>query len=58
MTIPDSEFDFESSNAKFDKSSVLQDNSQSTEASYKKSSFFDDISCEVKDRMESRAYAN
>ena len=58
MTIPDSEFDFESSNAKFDKSSVLQENSQSTEASYKKSSFFDDISCEVKDRMESRAYAH
>lgn len=58
VTIPDSEFDFESSNAKFDKSSVLQENSQSTEPSYKKSSFFDDISCEVKDRMESRAYAH
>jgi protein LSM14 len=55
MTIPDSEFDFESSNAKFDKSSVLQENSPSTQTSYQKSSFFDNISCEVKDRMENTA---
>lgn len=47
VVIPDSEFDFTSSNAKFDKSSIQED---SNTVFYQKSSFFDNISSEVKDR--------
>jgi protein LSM14 len=44
--IPDSEFDFATANAKFDKSSKEEDPT----VYYQKSSFFDNISSEVKDR--------
>ncbi|KAI8642683.1 Scd6-like Sm domain-containing protein [Parasitella parasitica] len=65
FTIPNSEFDFEASNAKFDKSEVVKKNGeandeeseeveipQSDEFYDKTSSFFDNISCESKERNE------
>ena len=48
VVVPDSEFDFASANAKFDKPSIQEESAGSV--FYQKSSFFDDISCEVKDR--------
>ncbi|CEP07481.1 hypothetical protein [Parasitella parasitica] len=68
FTIPNSEFDFEASNAKFDKSEVVKKNGeeskdekaeeieipQSDEFYDKTSSFFDNISCESKERNEQR----
>nr|KAJ3421970.1 hypothetical protein HK105_001667 [Polyrhizophydium stewartii] len=57
IVIPDSEFDFESANAKFDKSNVEQEQLHSGESSddpvfYSKSNFFDNISCDSRDRAE------
>ena len=54
MTVPDSEFDFESANAKFDKNEIVPSEAESPLEAvyYQKSSFFDDISCEMKDRQE------
>ncbi|KAI7898966.1 Scd6-like Sm domain-containing protein [Cokeromyces recurvatus] len=63
FTIPNSEFDFEASNAKFDKNEIVKkDNEDDEEAEIeippsdefydKSSSFFDNISCESKERSE------
>ncbi|KAJ3299955.1 hypothetical protein HK104_005652 [Borealophlyctis nickersoniae] len=71
IVVPDSDFDFESANAKFNKTELAKDGEKSPTADgpaepeelsddepespsgfYKKSSFFDDISCESKDRAE------
>ncbi|KAJ3273500.1 hypothetical protein HDV01_004420 [Terramyces sp. JEL0728] len=49
LNIPTEEFDFESSNAKFEKTDL---DSPFAEKTYNKSSFFDDISCEMKDKLE------
>lgn len=68
FTIPNSEFDFEASNAKFDKSEVVKKDGeevndeeaeeieipQPDEFYDKTSSFFDNISCESKERNEQR----
>lgn len=68
FTIPNSEFDFEASNAKFDKSEVIKKDGeevndeeaeeieipQPDEFYDKTSSFFDNISCESKERNEQR----
>ncbi|EPB83037.1 hypothetical protein HMPREF1544_10220 [Mucor circinelloides 1006PhL] len=68
FTIPNSEFDFEASNAKFDKSEVVKKEGeevndeeaeeieipQPDEFYDKTSSFFDNISCESKERNEQR----
>ena len=51
VIIPDSEFDFASANAKFDKSRVQEQNPIESPVFYQKSSFFDNISCQVKDRV-------
>jgi hypothetical protein len=57
--IPQEEFDFESSNAKFEKdeieSPVVEESKQS---GYSKSSFFDDISSDLKDRTDNEGYNN
>lgn len=65
IPIPDTDFDFESSNAKFDKSELREqgdadagdddsdDPSKENSFYEKTSSFFDNISCEAKDRAES-----
>jgi protein LSM14 len=50
--IPDSEFDFDLANSKFDKS--LKEEEDST-VYYQKSSFFDNISSEVKDRASANS---
>ncbi len=57
MVIPTEEFDFEQSNAKFARDDVAADDNEEDEnavndsgAFYKKSSFFDDISSDSKDR--------
>lgn len=55
ITIPSEEFDFESSNAKFEKTDL---DSPLVEKTYSKSSFFDDISCETKDRLDSERYSS
>ncbi|ORX99263.1 hypothetical protein K493DRAFT_313298 [Basidiobolus meristosporus CBS 931.73] len=63
IPIPSSDFDFESSNAKFDKTELLKEIEDdevpeqpvepSTQPFYNKStSFFDNISCEAKERMD------
>ena len=68
FSIPNSEFDFEASNAKFDKSEVVKKDGeevndeeaeeieipQPDEFYDKTSSFFDNISCESKERNEQR----
>ncbi|KAI7891578.1 Scd6-like Sm domain-containing protein [Mucor mucedo] len=67
FTIPTSEFDFEASNAKFDKSEIVKKETEevdfeeeeleipSPDEFYDKtSSFFDNISCESKERNEQR----
>ncbi|CAO3699238.1 unnamed protein product [Rhizopus microsporus] len=64
FNIPSSEFDFEASNAKFDKNEIIKkDEGNALEAIadipppdsfYNKSSFFDNISCESKERAEQR----
>lgn len=55
MVIPKEEFDFESSNAKFevDEGEVYPIESATV---YSKSSFFDDISSESKDRVANEGY--
>ncbi|OAJ44376.1 hypothetical protein, variant [Batrachochytrium dendrobatidis JEL423] len=54
--IPDSEFDFESSNAKFDRAIPEQAQTEATLNSdaqfYSKGGFFDNISCDSRDRVE------
>jgi protein LSM14 len=47
MVVPKEEFDFEKSNAKFERSEDVEEYKQPV---YNKSSFFDDISSEAKDR--------
>ena len=58
IAIPDAEFDFATANAKFDKSTVQVTSPTNDAVFYKKSSFFDDISCEVKDRAEGKRYTS
>ena len=48
--IPQTDFDFENSNAKFSKSSTMNDESGASPVYYEKSSFFDDISCDSKEK--------
>ncbi|KAI9359304.1 Scd6-like Sm domain-containing protein [Zopfochytrium polystomum] len=54
IPVPASDYDFESANAKFDKSAVASSDAAETPAEpqefYNKKNFFDDISCEAKDR--------
>ncbi|KAI8926489.1 hypothetical protein BC831DRAFT_456423 [Entophlyctis helioformis] len=54
IVVPDTEYDFESANAKFNKSEVVprEDHSPTEEVYYTKSSFFDNISCDSRDRAE------
>ena len=54
VTTYDAEFDFESSNAKFEKDATSPADDEVVY--YQKSSFFDDISCEVKDRTAGNPY--
>ncbi|KAI8880805.1 hypothetical protein K501DRAFT_324809 [Backusella circina FSU 941] len=66
FTIPTSEFDFEASNAKFNKDDIVKKNEEDQEEEEeitipeadnfynKTSSFFDNISCESKERNEQR----
>ncbi|EIE76388.1 hypothetical protein G6F46_003231 [Rhizopus delemar] len=62
FNVPASEFDFEASNAKFDKSEIKETDdleevleATSPDGFYNKnSSFFDNISCESKERIEQR----
>lgn len=66
IPIPDTDFDFQSSNAKFDKNELDQEHKASadydsddlTKENYyeKSTSFFDNISCEAKDRAEGIEY--
>jgi hypothetical protein len=53
ITVPDSEFDFESSNAKFAKDELPGQELEEV-STYTKSSFFDDISNDIKDREAAR----
>ncbi|KAI9343449.1 Scd6-like Sm domain-containing protein [Zopfochytrium polystomum] len=57
ITVPNSDYDFESANAKFDKAAAALEPTENApgadepvEFYNKKKSFFDDISCEAKDR--------
>ncbi|KAJ3305262.1 hypothetical protein HDV03_001860 [Kappamyces sp. JEL0829] len=50
MVIPTEEFDFEQSNAKFDRDEDEAREDEPKQVFYNKSSFFDDISSEAKDR--------
>jgi protein LSM14 len=53
LSVPNNEFDFESANAQFTKP---DDSEIPFEPKYNKSSFFDDISSEIKDRTENEGY--
>ena len=53
MVVPTEEFDFESSNAKFEK----DEDDLHVEPVYTKSSFFDDISTDIKDRSMNETYS-